>query len=326
MNLTHAIFKTLWQLPWLPLRSKKSIYKKLCKFETAPDAPFSANFFGLQYQGNLNNSIEFNIYYHDAFEKPLLFFLRDTLSALNNHSNPAPPAVFADIGANIGQHSLFMSRFATQVHAFEPYAPVRERLHFHIGLNGIENIRVHAVGLGEHDEKLPFFAPTGRNQGIGSFDASTVSKGNHAAGELQLVHGDRYFADEGIASPALIKVDVEGFEKNVLKGLRQTLASARPVLITEITYGKALSFASVEELKATLPPDYLLFAFDTRKADGSKARKRGAKARSSGHYQLIEFQRWLSSGQDDVVACPTEKVALLPMSGPGAGQFGRLTL
>lgn len=225
--------------------------------------------------------------------------------------------MFADIGANIGQHSLFMSRYADQVYAFEPYAPVRDRLQFHIQLNHIRNIQVHAVGLSEHDERLPFYAPTGRNQGIGSFDAATVSKGNTLAGELQLVQGDTFFAAHNLLPPTLMKIDVEGFEKNVLRGLRGTLASSRPVLVTEITYGKELSFRSVEELREVLPPDYGLFAFDTRKADGSKARRRGASARRSGQYQLIEFRRWLESGQDDVVACPLEKVTLLPLAGPG---------
>lgn len=315
MNLSHAIYRTLWRQPWLSLRAKKSIYKKLCKFEPAPNAPFSTDFFGLQYQGNLNNSIEFNIYYHAAFEKPLLFFLRDTLQALRSGSRTS--AVFADIGANIGQHSLFMSRYADQVYAFEPYAPVRDRLQFHIQLNHISNIQVHPVGLSEQDERLPFYAPTGRNQGIGSFDAATVSKGNTLAGELQLVQGDTFFTAQGLLQPTLVKIDVEGFEKNVLLGLRGTLAASRPVLVTEITYGKELSFRSVEELRQVLPPDYRLFAFDTRKADGSKARRRGASARRSGQYQLIEFQRWLERGQDDVVACPLEKVSLLPLAGPG---------
>lgn len=314
MNISYAICKTLWNQSWISLRAKKPIYKQLCKFGPAPDAPFECDFFGLQYHGNLNNSIEFNIYYHAAFEKPLLFFLRDTLQALS--AATTNPMVFTDIGANIGQHSLFMSRFADQIYAFEPFAPVRDRLQYHIHLNQVRNIQVHAVGLSQRDELLPFFAPTGRNQGIGSFDSTTISKGNVDAGKLQLVNGDAYLAMQRMQAPALMKIDVEGFEKNVLLGLRDTLATARPVLVTEITYGKALSFENAEDLLQVLPPNYQLFAFDTRKSDGGKARRRGAQARRSGHYQLVEFRRWLPTGQDDVIACPLEKVALLPLSGP----------
>lgn len=309
MKLAYSFYSLLWRLPGLPLRSKKTLYKRLCDLGEAPDAPFASEFFGLRYEGNLNNSIEMNIFYHGAFEKPLLFFLRDCLQAL---AESTTTTVFCDVGANIGQHSLFMSRYADQVQAFEPYAAVRDRLAFHIALNSLTNIRLHGVGLSQQDEVLPFFAPTGHNQGIGSFDASTVSKGNRESGKLQLVQGDGYFQLHGLPPVTLMKVDVEGFEKQVILGLRETLTRDRPVLVTEITYGNPLSFQSAAEILAALPVNYRLFAFDTRKADGSKARRRGARAKRSGEYHIIPFERWLTTGQDDFIACPEEKLDKLP--------------
>lgn len=314
MSLASSFYSLLWRQSWLPLRSKKSIYKRLCELGETPDAPFTTDFFGLTYQGNLNNSIEMHLYYNGAFEKPLLFFLRDCIQALKARSSA--PAIFFDVGANIGQHSLFMSRYADQVHAFEPYAPVRDRLAFHVGLNKLANIQLHAFGLSHQAEELPFYAPTGRNQGIGSFDASSVSKGNKEIGRLHLVNGDDCIKLQGLGPVSMMKIDVEGFEKNVLAGLRLTLIRDRPVLVTEITYGNPLSFESVKELLEALPPDYCLFAFDTRKADGSKARRRGAKAKRSGDYTLVSFDRWLETGQDDVIACPREKLVLLPRGNP----------
>lgn len=316
MKLGQSLYQMLWRARWLPLSARKSIYKKLADLDAAPDAPFVTDFFGLKYQGNLNNSIEFSLYYFGAFEKPLLFFMRDCLQALTaNTKDSGIDSVFCDIGANIGQHSLFMSQFADHVLAFEPYGPVREKLQFHIELNQIMNIAVHPVGLSQQAETLPFFAPTGRNQGIGSFDAATISKGNKETGHLQLVKGDDFLESQHLPPLTLVKIDVEGFEKNVLSGLRETLAKDRPVLVTEITYGNALSFASLNELLSLLPPDYHLFAFNTRKADGSKARKRGARAKLSGEFELIDFRHWRETGQDDIVACPSEKLALLPRKG-----------
>jgi hypothetical protein len=61
----------------------------------------------------------------------------------------------------------------------------------------------------------------------------------------------------------LIKIDVEGFEKKVIKGLRATLKKERPILVCEITYGQRLSFLHLEELISYLPPDYDLFTFNT---------------------------------------------------------------
>ncbi|MEX0617530.1 MAG: FkbM family methyltransferase [Pseudohongiellaceae bacterium] len=309
MQTRLHLYRFLWNRRWLGRRIGRQLYKALGKHGQAPDAPFTTDFFGLRYQGNLRNSIEFNIFHYGAFEKPLLFFLRDNVLATANDQ-----AVFCDIGANIGQHSLFLARHVAQVHAFEPYRPVSDKLRLQIELNHLTNIHIHDVGLSDQAGKLPFYAPTGRNQGIGSFDAGTVSKGNKAIGELELVRGDDYFKEQGIQRVDLMKIDVEGFEKPALAGLNETLRRFRPVIVCELSYGKALSFTSLDELQTALPPDYGLFTFDNRKADGSKARRQGAKARRSGQYRLIPFHFTQTQGQDDIVACPREQQQTLPLS------------
>ncbi len=306
----NSLYRLIWRQPWLALKFKKTAYKKLIKAGEVHQAPFETDFFGLKYHGNLSNNIEFNIFYYGAFEKPLLFFLRDTVEKLKAGSEALP--VFFDVGANIGQHSLFMSRYAGQVHSFEPYPVVSAKLKDHIQLNQIENIHLHEIGLSNEDGALEFFAPTGQNQGIGSFDASTVDKGNKVAGKLELAIGDGYISKHQLPGIDLLKMDVEGFEKNALAGLRQTLLRDRPILVCEVSYGKDLSFASLDEFREVLPPDYELYCFDTRKADGSKARRREGKARYSGEYRVIAFDSWRETGQDDLIACPKEKLEVLP--------------
>ena len=307
MSLSHSICKFLWYQPWFNPKYGRPIYKKICQHSEAPNHPFVTDFFGLQYEGNLQNTIDFSVFYYGAFEKPLLFFLQDCLNAIHQS-----PTVFCDIGANIGQHSLFMSRIADQVHAFEPFEQVRQKLEHHIQLNKIRNLSVHNVGLSDLDTSLPFYAPTGRNQGIGSFDASTTEKGNRNIGNLALVEGDSYFQKQAITDVDLLKIDVEGFEKAVLHGLQETLKNDRPVVVCELTYGKELSIRSMKELTALFPEDYEFFTFDVRKADGSKARRREAQARKSGDYHLVPFRFDLSSGQDNIVACPLENLDRLP--------------
>ncbi len=311
MNLAHRLFKFIWNQTWVGLKYKKTVYKKLCNYGDVPDAPFTQDFFGLLYQGNLNNSVEFSIYFLGAFEKPLLFFLRDTMLQLRQEAAKSPVNFF-DVGANTGQHSLFMSLHADQVHSFEPYKTVSEQLRRHIELNKIDNIQLHPIGLGNKNQQLDFFAPTGHNQGIGSFDAGTVSKGNVNLGKLELLRGDDYLQQRELQDLALLKIDVEGFEKNVLVGLQGTLYSARPIIVVEVSYGNALSFPSLDDLRAVLPANYSLFLFDNRKADGSKARRRSTRAKRSGIYKLVPFSKWRNDGQDDIIACPNEKLGLLP--------------
>lgn len=79
---------------------------------------FTADLNGVRYQGNTGNYIDKNIFYYGAYEKPVFFFLRDIMTSAYSDQG-----VFLDIGANTGQHSLFMSRHAKEIHAFEPWEP-----------------------------------------------------------------------------------------------------------------------------------------------------------------------------------------------------------
>jgi hypothetical protein len=97
---------------------------------------FIADIDGIQYEGNTGNYIDASILYLGAFEKDILYFLRDTMTAAYSGRG-----VFVDIGANTGQHSLFMSRYATEVHAFEPWEPVLRRFRSMVASNHIKNIK-----------------------------------------------------------------------------------------------------------------------------------------------------------------------------------------
>jgi FkbM family methyltransferase len=315
LSLGNAVARWWLQQHWVSLTLKKSAYRRLSRQGVNPDLPFVRDFFGLRYEGNLRNGIEFAIYYYGAFEKPLLFFLRD--AALRLAENRGEPICFCDIGSNIGQHSLFMSQHVRQVHAFEPYAPVRDRLRHHINLNQLQNIVIHEVGLGDQDAELNFFAPTGSNQGIGSFVSSHTNQREPETrdiGKLRVVNGDNYFQQHQIADPILLKIDVEGFERAALKGLTRVLNQHRPLVVCEITYDGESSFKSLEDLQQAFPENYRFFRFDTRKPDGSTARRRGSRAKRSGHYRLVPLSQWRNSEQDDIVAVGEEFMAHLPMT------------
>ncbi|MDP3518214.1 MAG: FkbM family methyltransferase [Pseudohongiella sp.] len=293
----------------LPTRMAHKIFKALGKAGCPPDFEFRHQFYGMRYDGNLNNNVDVAIYFYGAFEKPLLCFMSDTLSAISDNDG-----VFVDIGANVGQHSLYMSRVAASVFSFEPYAPVRARFEHQLALNSIHNVTVHALGLSDSNTRLAFFAPTGNNAGIGSFDPESRLKGNVSIGELALVKGDDFFQDQKPDRIDLIKIDVEGFEKAVLLGLQQTLQKYRPLVVCEMTYGKPKSLTSSQEILSLLPDNYVLLCFDKRRADGRKRQRHNARARSSGFYQLQAYPGPLVSGQDDVILCPQERLQQIPLN------------
>ncbi len=227
-------------------------YLLLYLTKLAPDGlNFSVDFYGGTYQGNSGGLIDNFILMDGAFEKSVLYFMRDVMQVL------APGnGVFMDIGANTGQHSLYMAQYSREVHAFEPYEPVLKRFRHMIEINGLENIVVHAVGLGEADEKLPFFEPPAENPGTGSFVDGFKNYNTFTSAEFRIVRGDDWLAGIGQPVVHLIKLDVEGYEQPVLKGLRETLVRHRPVIVVEISFGNTLSFQSKEELLSVLPPDY----------------------------------------------------------------------
>ena len=299
----------LWKTAGNNQTWRKFLYRQLRRNGKTPDYAFSKDFYGLKYKGNLNNNIDANVFFYGAFEKPLLFFLRDTLNALITET---PKAIFMDIGANVGHHSIFLSKFASQVLAFEPYPKVNMQFKKQIAHNNISNIQIFEIGLSDRRETLNYYAPTGNNEGIGSFDESSIGKGNTSYGKLELQEGDQVIASDSWKNIKLIKIDVEGFEKKVIKGLSRTIEEERPVIVCEITYGQQLSFVSIEELSSYLPQNYEILTFNTRKLDGSKDKRKGSLAKRSGFYELISLKQWRSSGQDDIVMIPNEKSTIIP--------------
>lgn len=261
-------------------------------FGSAP-FDFTSDVDGLVYQGNTRNGIDREILFRGAYERHVLHFLRDAVSR---------GGVFVDVGANTGQHSLFMSRYAQTVHAFEPFEPVLQRFRAAIEANGIRNIVVHPVGLGETNTSMTFYRPPDENLGSGSFVQGFRAKNTEYDHALELVAGDDELERTGVPSVAAIKIDVEGFEKPALKGLRRTLTRDRPVVVFELSIDPdtSVSFRSMEELRSSFPDNYELLTID-RKPDNF-----------SGEYVLELFNqatRFDVPEQYNLVAYPIERVS-----------------
>jgi hypothetical protein len=91
-------------------------------FQDRENVEFKTDYYGLQYEGNTRDFIDRFVLYFGAYEKPILHFMRDVMESIY-----ANQGVFLDVGANKGLHSLFMSRYVTVIHAFDPYEPVLEK-------------------------------------------------------------------------------------------------------------------------------------------------------------------------------------------------------
>jgi FkbM family methyltransferase len=258
---------------------------------------------GIQYEGRFGNFIDNQIFLHGAYEKPHLYLQRDIMRSIFTGEG-----VYIDVGANTGQHSLFLSRFSKEVHAFEPWEPVLKRFRRMVQNNGIKNIRIHAYGLGLENSKKPFFKPGEGNLGTGSF-VESFQPGNSPQGELEVQKGDDAFPNEGISSVSLIKMDIEGYEKLALQGLRRTLTKHRPIMVFELTFDpkNPISIRSREELTELFPEKYE-FLVISEKSDPE-----------TGAYFLEPIDgnlRFDRVEQHDLVAFPAERKTSIPLQGP----------
>ena len=281
------------------------LYQPVC--EVPPGRQFGVEYYGLIYTGNTSNLVDQRVLCLGAWEKHILQFLGQTATALQQASaTEADDLVFVDVGANTGLHSLYMSKRVAQVHAFDPYPPVVAKMRYNVEHNGLRNVIIHEVGLGNRAARLPFVQPPDSNQGTGSFVTEVTRDREEPDLELEIVVGDDYFAGHGIDRVDIMKVDVEGFEKPVLLGLRKTLNQSRPVIVFEIRAdsGSAGLFNSRKDVEAALSEKYLLFSFARWDS-------------MTGSYQLGDLEVDFDSGADqsDIVAAPAEIVDLLPRTG-----------
>lgn len=145
--------------------------------------------------------------------------LRDMASRLS------PGDLVLDVGANIGNHTLYLAAVArAAVVAYEPNERLTEPLLASIQLNGLaDRVAVRAVAVGDHAGRGSFAEEMPTNLGGQSVQ-------DDEEGVFELVRLD----DERLpAVPAMVKIDVEGMELPVLAGAARLIAEHRPVIYVE---------------------------------------------------------------------------------------------
>lgn len=127
--------------------------------------------------------------------------------------------LFIDIGANVGVYSVLLSgeKKANSI-AFEPIPDTFRILESNVKINNLENlVNLYNCGLGNEKKKVKF---------VSDLDVSNhVSSDQNIIGENIITVDILTLNDLNISNPTLIKIDVEGFELEVLKGASKILES-----------------------------------------------------------------------------------------------------
>ena len=262
MPLRLRLQRLLGRQHWIR-RGRDRLLRRLCNPDAAPPIDFTVPFFGGVYPGRLDNFVDWSVFHYDGYARHELLLLRDIVRALARPGVPLP--TFFDVGANIGNHALFMALHGCSVHAFEPFAPVRAALLVKIAANPGLDIRVHDFALGEEDATLAFAPPSGANPGTGSFAPDETRVGTL---ELPVRQGDAAFAELALPPIGILKIDVEGFEAQVLAGLSARLTCDRPVILFELSERTRERVGAPSNLDALLYPRHRLFSVETRSVSG----------------------------------------------------------
>ena len=210
-------------------------YRIFCSLKI--NLTFGVNFYGYKYIGNLNNFIDRSVFFFGAHEKEQLEFSKNYIKN----------ATVVDCGANTGSHSLFYAAFAKRVLAIEASNVKTKEMQNRISLNNINNITLLNCGVGSSDNvSLPFYESHGDNEAVSSF-VEDFSTQNSSSGNVLIRTLDSIINEHKIAKVDYIKIDVEGFDYEVLKGAETTIRRDQPIIQIEFSprdHNKLLEFLS----------------------------------------------------------------------------------
>lgn len=147
-----------------------------------------------------------------------------------------PGDTVVDVGANIGEWTLQMADAvgpSGRVIAIEPIPHLAEALQKSALANNMRHVSIAAVALSE-DEGQAEFSVERANTGGSRLGRYARDKGEFDTITVRLETLDGLIARSGVGRVDFIKVDVEGFELEVLRGARATLAKHRPPMYLEL--------------------------------------------------------------------------------------------
>lgn len=167
--------------------------------------------------------------------------VRDSVEAFNLSriwERLPPGSVLLDVGANIGAFTDYMADAcpSCSVYAFEPmeeYADfIRHNYHRH------KSVHVYPIGLGDANENATLWV-SDSNLGWNTL-LEDQTEGDMRPVRIQIATFDHWASATGVDGFAFAKIDVEGAEYRVLRGMMRSLEKMhpKPVLFIEIGWGR----------------------------------------------------------------------------------------
>ncbi len=192
-----------------------------------------------------------------------------------------------DIGANEGIYSYALSQMCSMVEVFEPQFWCTEELGFYSQVSSC-NITVHHVGLADFNGSLTLHIPT--NQGDYSQSVKGLGKLITGLGSFRKIAGEQITLDVPVyklddydfKDVSFIKIDVEGYENQVIAGAYNTILREKPIILIEVEQ-RHLEGKSIEDVFDQITK----FGYE-----GSFIYKDSLMPLSNFHHQIREKQNY----------------------------------
>ncbi len=160
--------------------------------------------------------------------------------------------IFFDIGSNVGNHAVFIAKVlgAQKIYAFEANPAVAEILKINVLLNGLADVidtSYLGIGLGERLGTFKVTYPQKNNVGAARLVEDPVGEANGESDADADSRGARVMVSPLDAlsigrAPGFVKIDVEGMEIAVLKGMAKTIQRYKPKIFVEVDDENAVQF------------------------------------------------------------------------------------
>ena len=172
-------------------------------------------------------------------------------------------SVCLDVGANIGNHTLYFAQFFNQVYSIEPHPEIFELLKFNV--RKYNNVKVFQFGLSNKNDEMIIATDQDTSYGSSSLRNKVHSKFEKDADDfnVQVKKFDDFFNQINEENNiSFIKLDVENHELQALQGMKKTLKQNSPIICFEQhenqfdNFGKELSSTTINFLKDN---EYIFF-------------------------------------------------------------------
>lgn len=149
--------------------------------------------------------------------------------------------VFIDVGANMGYYTHFAAARGCQVYAYEPQKKLAELIIAASKVNAWEDrVHVSQVAIGDSCGFVAIHIPQNHGMNASITNKPFSPSGNYDTHQVGMFTLDSILLDKIKYQRVLVKIDVEGAEELVWKGMQQIIAQNRPnvAIVMEFTWDR----------------------------------------------------------------------------------------